>query len=51
MHRRVFGRAFTGQLSRRRKLAPGTYTLVLTAINGAHQRSARRTLKFTIVRG
>jgi hypothetical protein len=40
--------AFTGKVGHR-KLAPGTYTLVFTATNSAHQRSARHTLKFTIV--
>jgi hypothetical protein len=42
---------FTGQLGRHRTLPPGSYTLVLTATNGAHQQSARHTLRFTIVRG
>lgn len=43
--------AFTGKISRHRTLAPGSYTLVLTATNSARQQSARKTLRFTIVHG
>jgi hypothetical protein len=41
--------AFQGRLSPSRKLRLGSYTLVITATNAAGQRSAPRTLRFTIV--
>ncbi len=41
---------FQGRISSRRRLTPGRYTLVITAINTAGQRSAQRTLTFTIVK-
>jgi hypothetical protein len=42
--------SFAGRISRARKLRPGRYTLVITAINVQGQRSAPRSLRFTIVR-
>jgi streptogramin lyase len=42
--------AFQGRISRSKKLAPGRYTLVITATNSAGQKSAPQTLTFTIVR-
>jgi hypothetical protein len=42
---------FQGRLSRGKRLAPGTYTLVLTAIGSSGHVSAPQTIKFTIVRG
>jgi hypothetical protein len=36
--------------SRTKKLKPGHYKLVITATNAAGQRSAPRTLSFTIVK-
>jgi sugar lactone lactonase YvrE len=41
--------AFQGRLSRSRTLRPGRYAVTLTATNGAGQRSAKRSLDFTIV--
>jgi hypothetical protein len=42
---------FQGRISRTKRLTPGRYTAVITAINGAGQRSAPRTLTFTILKG
>ena len=42
--------SFQGRLSHSKKLRPGTYTLVITATNSAGQRSAPRSLTFTIVK-
>jgi chitodextrinase len=47
-----FGRnevVFDGQLSSKRKLKPGSYTLVITA-RAARQKSRRETLRFTILK-
>jgi hypothetical protein len=41
---------FKGRISRRTKLRPGKYTLVITARDSAGARSAARRLSFTIVR-
>jgi hypothetical protein len=41
---------FDGRVSRSKKLKPGLYTLVITAINAAGQRSAPALLRFTIVK-
>jgi hypothetical protein len=41
--------AFQGRVSRSRTLGLGTYTLVITAINAAGQRSSPKQLTFTIV--
>ena len=41
--------AFQGRLSRTRALPPGSYIVVLTAVNAAGQRSPPRRLAFTIV--
>ncbi len=41
--------AFEGRLTRSRKLAPGHYRLLITAINAAGARSATSSLSFTIV--
>jgi hypothetical protein len=40
---------FQGRLSRARRLLPGAYTLLITAVGGAGQRSATSRLAFTIV--
>ena len=42
--------SFQGRISASRKLAPGSYTLVITAVNAAGQSSAPRSLSFTIVK-
>jgi hypothetical protein len=42
--------SFQGRLSSAKKLAPGTYTLTITATNTAKQQSAPRSLTFTVVR-
>jgi hypothetical protein len=42
--------AFQGQLSRSRRLAPGSYTVAITATNDAKQASATKRLSFTIVK-
>jgi hypothetical protein len=42
--------SFSGRLSAKRALAPGTYTLVLTATDGFGQSSAPQRVKFKIVR-
>jgi hypothetical protein len=42
--------AFQGLLSRTRRLSPGRYTVTITALNAAGQRSSPRSLRFTIVR-
>ena len=41
---------FQGRVSRAKKLKPGRYTLVITATNGAGQKSAAQKLSFTIVK-
>jgi hypothetical protein len=41
--------AFSGRVGGRR-LAPGRYRATVTAVDGAHRRSARRTVAFTVVR-
>ena len=41
---------FEGRLSRKRRLKPGPYTLVVTAANTLGRKSATRTISFTIVR-
>jgi hypothetical protein len=41
---------FTGRVSHTEKLKPGRYTLVITAINTAGQKSAPQKLSFTIVK-
>ncbi len=41
---------FDGRLSRRHKLAPGTYTLAISATDAARQRSTTRQLTFAIAR-
>jgi hypothetical protein len=41
--------SFQGRVSRKKKLLPGRYTLVITATNAARQRSKPRSLTFTIV--
>ncbi|MGB0092655.1 MAG: hypothetical protein WBP81_08995 [Solirubrobacteraceae bacterium] len=41
--------AFQGRISRAKTLKPGRYTLLITATNAAGQRSAPRSLSFTIV--
>ena len=41
---------FQGRVSRSRQLTPATYTLTITAINAAAQRSRPHTLTFTVVR-
>ena len=43
--------SFQGRISRTKRLKPGRYTAVITAINRAGQRSAPRTLTFTILKG
>jgi flagellar hook assembly protein FlgD len=40
---------FDGRLSRRSRLAPGTYKVAVTAVNARRQPSATRSLTFTIV--
>jgi hypothetical protein len=42
--------AFQGRISRSKKLPLGAYTLQITALNPAGQRSSPRTLKFTVVK-
>ncbi|HEX3911594.1 MAG TPA: PKD domain-containing protein [Solirubrobacteraceae bacterium] len=42
--------AFQGRISRTKKLAPGSYTLTLTATNATGRRSRPAKLRFTIVR-
>jgi streptogramin lyase len=42
---------FQGRISRSRKLKPGRYTLVITAIGSTGARSAQVKLSFTIVKG
>jgi hypothetical protein len=42
--------AFQGLLTRSKKLAPGRYTVLISAANAAGRRSATRSLRFTIVR-
>ncbi len=42
--------AFQGRVSRRVKLAPGSYTAVITAVGANGQRSGPKRLSFTIVR-
>jgi hypothetical protein len=42
--------AFAGQLSRSRRLLPGSYTVAVTATNDAKQASATKRLSFTIVK-
>jgi hypothetical protein len=42
---------FQGRLSRTKKLQPGRYTLTITAIDSAGNRSNAKTTSFTIVRG
>jgi PKD domain len=42
--------SFQGRVSRMKKLPPGRYVLVITATNAAAQRSAPRSLAFTIVK-
>jgi PKD domain len=42
--------AFQGVLSRTTRLSPGRYTVTITALNAAGQRSSPRSLSFTIVR-
>ena len=42
--------AFQGQISRRTRLRLGRYTLLLSAVNTAGQRSRTSTLSFTIVK-
>jgi hypothetical protein len=42
--------SFQGRLSSAKKLAPGTYTLTITATNTSKQQSAPRSLTFTVVR-
>jgi hypothetical protein len=42
--------AFQGRISRSKRLPLGAYTLQITAVNSAGQRSSPRTLNFTIVR-
>lgn len=41
---------FQGRISRTRTLAPGSYTLTITAVDGEGARSAPRSLRFRIVR-
>ncbi len=41
--------AFQGRVSHSKKLRPGCYTMLITATNAAGQRSAARSLSFTIV--
>jgi hypothetical protein len=41
---------FQGRITRRKKLKPGRYTLVITATNSAGQRSLPRSLTFTIAK-
>jgi hypothetical protein len=40
---------FQGELTRSRKLAPGSYTVTFVAVNAAGERSQARSLRFTIV--
>ena len=40
---------FAGRVSRRDKLSPGTYELIITATNAVDQRSAPARLRFTII--
>jgi hypothetical protein len=42
---------FAGRVSRRQKLQPGRYVLVIAATNAAGQRSVPRSLIFTIIKG
>ncbi len=42
--------AFQGRISSGRRLAPGSYTLTITATNSVGVRSAPKSLSFTIVR-
>jgi hypothetical protein len=42
--------SFQGRLSSSRRLVPGAYTATLTATNGARQRSAPVSVRFTIVK-
>jgi hypothetical protein len=42
--------AFQGRISKKRKLKPGRYTLVITAASSAGTRSAPKSLSFTIVK-
>jgi hypothetical protein len=49
-HAGVNAVVFQGRISRRVKLAPGTYTLTITAINSARQSAAPKRLVFTIVK-
>ena len=42
--------SFQGQVSRKKKLTLGSYTLVITATNGAGQHSPAKQLSFTIVK-
>jgi hypothetical protein len=42
--------SFQGRTSRTKKLKPGTYTLVITAITATGQRSQPKSLSFTIVK-
>jgi FG-GAP repeat len=48
-HRGINQLAFQGRVSRSKTLRPGRYTVVITATNRAGQRSAPRSLGFTIV--
>lgn len=48
-HAGVNAVTFEGRLSPHKKLAPGSYTLVVTAIGANGQTSAPQTIKFTIV--
>ncbi len=41
---------FAGRISRTKKLAPGSYTLQITATNAQGKASAPQSLSFTIVR-
>ena len=42
---------FQGRLSRSKKLKPGRYTLTITAVDSAGNKSAAKSTSFTIVRG
>jgi hypothetical protein len=41
---------FLGRLSRSKRLKPGRYTLTVTAIDSAGNRSNAKTISFTVVR-
>ena len=41
--------SFQGPITRKRRLAPGRYQVAIAAANAAGQRSATKTLSFTIL--